>query len=71
MFQDVHVMTFIGFGLLLTQLEGNANNSEANVVTLYFTVAAICIQWAVLCCGFFHTDESGIIRLSMHRSLFN
>ena len=56
-------MTFIGFGFLLTLLE----RSNQGVVTLYFTVAVIFIQWAVLCCGFVRAENNGVIRVSVHR----
>lgn len=51
MFQDVHVMMFIGFGFLMTFLKRYGYSA----VALNFLIAAIVLQWATLCQGFFHT----------------
>jgi len=50
MFQDVHVMMFIGFGFLMTFLKRYGYSA----VALNFLIAAIVLQWATLCQGFFH-----------------
>merc|ERR1712038_270436 len=55
MFQDVHVMIFIGFGFLMTFLRKYGYSS----VGLNFLVAAFVIQWHMLCGGFFHMAFAG------------
>merc|ERR1712050_779418 len=50
MFQDVHVMIFIGFGFLMTFLRKYGYSS----VGLNFLVAAFVIQWHILVGGFMH-----------------
>merc|ERR1711964_823267 len=50
MFQDVHVMIFIGFGFLMTFLRKYGYSS----VGLNFLVASFVIQWHMLCGGFMH-----------------
>ncbi|XP_065563752.1 ammonium transporter Rh type A-like isoform X2 [Artemia franciscana] len=56
MFQDVHVMMFIGFGFLMTFLKRYGYSS----VGINFLLAAICIQWNTLCQGFFHMHDGKI-----------
>lgn len=58
MFQDVHVMIFIGFGFLMTFLAKNSFTSTGH--SLY--VAAIAAMWGILCEGFWeramhHVEE--------------
>ena len=57
MFQDVHVMIFIGFGFLMTFLHKFAFSS----VGLNFFLAALAIQWTIFCVNFWHSalDEAG------------
>lgn len=50
MFQDVHVMIFIGFGFLMTFLKKYGYSS----VGLNFVVSALVIQWSILSNGFWH-----------------
>ena len=50
MFQDVHVMIFIGFGFLMTFLKKYSFSS----VGLTFLIAALTIQYSILINGFFH-----------------
>lgn len=50
MFQDVHVMIFIGFGFLMTFLK----KYGLSAVSLNMLIAVITIQWAVLIYGFLH-----------------
>jgi ammonium transporter Rh len=47
MFQDIHVMMFIGFGFLMTFLKKYGFSS----VGLNFLVAAFVLQWATLVSG--------------------
>jgi len=50
LFQDVHVMIFIGFGFLMTFLKKYGFSS----VSYNFVVAALAIQWSILVHGFVH-----------------
>lgn len=55
MFQDIHVMMFIGFGFLMTFLKRYGFSS----VGLNFLVAAFVLQWATLTGGWIlHFDSS-------------
>ncbi len=49
-FQDVHVMIFIGFGFLMTFLK----KYGLSAVSLNMMCAVISLQWATLVIGFFH-----------------
>lgn len=51
MFQDVHVMIFVGFGFLMTFLRKYSFSS----VGLNFLISAITIQYSILINGFFHS----------------
>ncbi|XP_046453026.1 ammonium transporter Rh type B-B-like [Daphnia pulex] len=66
MFQDVHVMMFIGFGLLMTFL----NKYGYSAVAVFFLIAAIVLQWATLCQGFYHTFDGRNIHITI-TSLLN
>lgn len=65
LFQDVHVMIFIGFGFLMTFL----SKFGFSAVALNFFLAAFTIQWSILCRGFwenaFHDHEWKIIELDV------
>merc|ERR1712223_2216825 len=50
MFQDVHVMIFIGFGFLMTFLK----KYGLSAMSLNMLIAVICLQWATLIYGFTH-----------------
>lgn len=50
MYQDVHVMVFIGFGFLMTFLRRYGYGA----VGLTFFLSSVCIQWTMLCRGFWH-----------------
>jgi len=50
MFQDVHVMIFIGFGFLMTFLK----KYGLSAVSLNMLISALSIQWTILVHGFFH-----------------
>jgi len=50
MFQDVHVMIFIGFGFLMTFLK----KYGLSAVSLNFLISALCIQWSILMQGWLH-----------------
>jgi len=49
-FQDVHVMIFIGFGFLMTFLK----KYGLSAVSLNMMISAMCIQWTILISGFLH-----------------
>ena len=49
-FQDVHVMIFIGFGFLMTFLK----KYGLSAVSLNMLISALSIQWTILVHGFFH-----------------
>jgi ammonium transporter Rh len=65
MFQDVHVMMFIGFGFLMTFLKRYGYSA----VSLNFLIAAIILQWATLCQGFFHHMHHGKIQINITNML--
>ncbi len=48
MFQDVHVMIFVGFGLLMTFL----SKYMYGAIGFTFMAATFCIQWYILVMGF-------------------
>jgi len=64
MFQDVHVMIFIGFGFLMTFLK----KYGLSAVSLNMLCAVVCLQWATLVIGFFHLHE-GKIYMNMTESM--
>ena len=49
-FQDVHVMIFIGFGFLMTFLK----RYGLSAISLNMLISAFAIQWTILVSGFFH-----------------
>ncbi|XP_074652649.1 ammonium transporter Rh type B-B-like [Tubulanus polymorphus] len=57
MFQDVHVMIFVGFGFLMTFLKKYGFSSMG----YNFLISAICIQWFMLIHGFFHLHDGKIL----------
>ncbi|KAF5302384.1 hypothetical protein FQA39_LY10423 [Lamprigera yunnana] len=61
MFQDVHVMIFVGFGFLMTFLR----KYGFSAVGFNFLLAALMVQWALLCNGFYDLDENTKIPLSI------
>ena len=61
-FQDVHVMIFIGFGFLMTFLK----RYGFGAVSLNFLVASFVLQWAILMGGFLRMD-GGKIALNITR----
>lgn len=56
MFQDVHVMIFIGFGFLMTFLKRYGYGS----VGFNLLLAALVIQWATVMSGLLHLDDGKI-----------
>ena len=55
MFQDVHVMIFVGFGFLMTFLKYHGWSS----VMFNMLVSCWCIQWGILNISFFHALFEG------------
>jgi ammonium transporter Rh len=63
-FQDVHVMIFIGFGMLMLFLKKYAYSS----ISYTMLVAVVVIQWHILVDGFFENTfagEWGMIKISL------
>lgn len=65
-FQDVHVMMFIGFGFLMTFLKRYGYSA----VSLNFLIAAIILQWATLCQGFYHSWDGKKIHIDITKFVF-
>lgn len=61
-FQDVHVMIFIGFGFLMTFLKRYGFSS----VGINLLLAAFGLQWGLLMQGIWHLDE-GKIKISIFK----
>ncbi|XP_076873765.1 ammonium transporter Rh type A [Brachyhypopomus gauderio] len=64
MFQDVHVMIFIGFGFLMTFLKRYGFSS----VGINLLLAALGLQWGLLMQNFWHMSD-GIIKVSINRMI--
>ncbi|XP_061097391.1 ammonium transporter Rh type A isoform X2 [Conger conger] len=63
-FQDVHVMIFIGFGFLMTFLKRYSFSS----VGVNMLLAAFGLQWGILMQGFWHMED-GKIKMSVLRMI--
>lgn len=63
MFQDVHVMIYVGFGFLMVFLR----RCSYSAVGFNFLLAAIVVQWALICQGFSRLDENYKINVSINR----
>lgn len=63
MFQDIHVMMFIGFGFLMTFLKRYGFSS----VGLNMLVAAFVLEWATLVHGFLHLEDDGKIHIDIKK----
>ncbi|KAK6645355.1 hypothetical protein RUM43_001631 [Polyplax serrata] len=62
MFQDMHVMIFVGFGFIMTFLRKYAFSA----LGLTFFISSLVIQWGLLCHGFSKLNaEDGLIHLSL------
>ncbi len=59
-FQDVHVMIFIGFGFLMTFLK----KYGLSAVSLNMMCAVISLEWATLVIGFFHMHFDHKVKLN-------
>ena len=76
MFQDVHVMIFIGFGFLMTFLK----KYGLSAVSLNMMISALCIQWTILVSGFLHPhydhceheeEDGGHMKRAAKKALYN
>ncbi|XP_013381459.2 ammonium transporter Rh type B [Lingula anatina] len=56
MFQDVHVMIFVGFGFLMTFLKRYGFGSMG----FNFLLSALVVQWQILMAGFLHMEHGKI-----------
>jgi ammonium transporter Rh len=56
-------MMFIGFGFLMTFLKKYGYSA----VAAFFLIAAIVLQWATLCQGFYHTFDGRKIHITITR----
>lgn len=65
-YQDVHVMIWIGFGFLMTFLKKYSQSA----VGLTFLVGAILVQVALICEGALHLKLGSKAHLSLERSVF-
>jgi len=66
MFQDVHVMIFIGFGFLMTFLKRYGFSS----VGLNLLLAAFGLQWGLLMAGVWHLDhDTGKIKVGIYKMI--
>ncbi|XP_015835084.1 ammonium transporter Rh type A isoform X2 [Tribolium castaneum] len=61
LFQDIHVMIFIGFGFLMTFLRRYGYSA----VGFNFLLGALIIQWALLCQGFYQLNENNKMKLGI------
>ena len=52
-FQDIHVMIFLGIGFLLTYMKRYSLSSVGFVLF----IGAVCVQWGILVAGFLHLDH--------------
>uniref|UniRef100_A0A4W5P5Z3 Ammonium transporter Rh type A n=1 Tax=Hucho hucho TaxID=62062 RepID=A0A4W5P5Z3_9TELE len=64
MFQDVHVMIFIGFGFLMTFLKRYGFSS----VGLNLLLASFALQWGLIMQGLWHLDD-GKIKVSVFKMI--
>lgn len=55
MFQDVHVMIFIGFGFLMTFMHNGSFSATGHT----FFIGALILQFAILTNGFWHNVHTG------------
>jgi len=69
LFQDVHVMIFIGFGFLMTFLK----KYGLSAMSLNMLIAVICLQWATLIFGFthLHWEDANGVALEMPQIYLN
>ncbi|KAF7275115.1 hypothetical protein GWI33_012169, partial [Rhynchophorus ferrugineus] len=60
-FQDIHVMIFIGFGYLMIFLKKYGYSS----IGFNFLLGALCLQWSILCQGFFQLNDDYKIEIGL------
>lgn len=56
-------MMFVGFGFLMTFLKRYGYSA----VALNFLIAAIVLQWATLCQGFYHSFDGKKLSITISR----
>ncbi|XP_044749007.1 ammonium transporter Rh type B [Coccinella septempunctata] len=66
LFQDIHVMVFIGFGFLMACLRRYAFSA----IGFNFLIGAVMLQWSIICRGIYKLDGSYKILINL-QSLFN
>lgn len=64
-FQDVHVMIFLGFGLLMSFLKRYSFSSMGFTLLL----GSFLIQWSMLCQGFYNLNDNYKIELGIERQV--
>lgn len=62
-FQDVHVMIFIGFGFLMTFLK----RYGFSAVSTNLMLASVVLQWGMLLRGFAALEEDGKFPINIER----
>lgn len=62
-FRDIHVMVFIGFGFLMVFLKRYGYSS----IGFNYLLAALTLQWSLLCQGFFELNNDYKIEIGMTR----
>lgn len=67
LFQDIHIMMFIGFGFLMTFLRKYGYSS----ITFNFVVAALSIQWGMLTVLFFRQALHASAADLIHKVMFD
>lgn len=60
-FQDVHVMIFVGFGFLMTFLKKYGFSS----IGINFLLAAFVLQWALIVRGFIEHFSGGNFKIGI------
>ncbi|KAJ8922788.1 hypothetical protein NQ315_007823 [Exocentrus adspersus] len=64
LFQDIHVMIFIGFGYLMVFLKRYGYSS----IGFTFLLGSFTVQWSVLCLGFYELNDNYKIELGIESS---
>lgn len=64
MYQDVHVMIFIGFGFLMTFIR----SMQLSAIIFNWVASVFALQWAILSLGFWHQvihDRDNITKIDL------
>lgn len=62
-FQDIHVMVFMGFGFLMVFLKKYGYSA----VGFNFLLAALVLQWSILIRGLFEMNDNYKIEIGLRR----